>query len=119
MHLLFAVALTIADLQGHWIAARYADALASTRSPARAEKVDPPVAVTINGNRADVTSFHEGSWRIIKSVDAQAITASPLEAPDEKPQRLPLTVTRDAHGAVTTIRVALWPEQPSTLRRID
>lgn len=119
MHCFFAVALTIAGLQGHWMAARYADALASTRSPSRAEKVEGPVAVTINGNRAEVTDFHEGSWRIIKSIEEKAIVVSPLEAPDGKPERLPLTVTRDAHGAVATIRAALWPEAPATLKRID
>jgi hypothetical protein len=119
MHCLFALVLTVAELQGHWITARYADALANTRSPSQAEKVAAPVAVTIKGNRADVTDFHEGSWRIIKSVDERTIVASPLEVPDGKAQRLPLTVTRDAHGAVATIRVALWPEQPATLRRID
>ncbi|MGH9421386.1 MAG: hypothetical protein ACRD3J_15515 [Thermoanaerobaculia bacterium] len=119
MHLLFAIALTIKSLQGHWISARYADALASMRSPSRAEKVDPAIAITINGNRADATSFHEGSWRIIKSVDEQAIVVSPLEAPDGKAERLPLTVTHDAHGAITTIRVALWPETMAAFRRID
>jgi hypothetical protein len=119
MHLLFAVALTIANLQGHWITARYADALASMRSPSRAEKVDPAIAITIHGNRADVTSFHEGSWRMIKSVDEHAIVASPLEAPDGKAERLPLTITRDAHGAIATMRVALWPDSLATFRRVD
>jgi len=119
MHYFFAVALTVAGLQGHWIGARYADALGSTRSPSRAEKVEAPVAVTISGNRAEVTDFHEGSWRIIKSVDERTIIVSPLEAPDGKPDRLPLTVTRDAHGGVTTIHAALWPESDVTLRRID
>jgi hypothetical protein len=119
VHLLFAVALTITSLQGHWIAARYADALASTRSPSRAEKVDPAVAMTIKGNRADVTSFHEGSWRMITSVDEHTIVASPLEDPKGKPERLPLTVTRDAQGAIATIRIALWPESLATFRRID
>ena len=104
MHCFFAVALTIAGLQGHWMAARYADALASTRSPSRAEKVEGPVAVTINGNRAEVTDFHEGSWRIIKSVEENAIVVSPLEAPDGKPERLPLTVL--AMRTVTSRRSA-------------
>ena len=119
MHLFFAVALTVASLEGHWLADRYADALASTRSPSRAEKVAPPIAVSIHGNRAEVTNFHEGSWRIIRSVDPETMSVSPLEAPDGKPERLPLTVTHDAHGAVATIHVALWPENASTLRRID
>ena len=119
MHFLFAVALTITSLQGHWIAASYADALASTRSPMRAEKVDPAIAMTIKGNRAEVTSFHEGSWRTILSVDEHAIVASPLEAPEGKPERLPLTFTRDGHGGIATIRVALWPDSLSMLRRID
>ena len=119
MHLFFAVALTVASLQGHWIAAKYADALASMRSPARAEKVESPVAVTIKGNRADVTDFHEGSWRIIKSVEERTIVVSPLEAPDGKPDRLPLTVTRDAKGDVATMHSALWPDASVTLRRID
>lgn len=119
MHCFFAVALTLAGLRGHWIAARYADALASTRSPLRAEKVEAPVAVSISGNRADVTDFHEGSWRVIKSVEERAIVVSPLEAPDGKPDRLPLTVTRDAHGVVTTMHAALWPDADVTLRRID
>lgn len=119
MQLLLAAALSVAVLQGHWIAARYADALASTRSPARAEKIDRPVAVTISGNRAEVTDFHEGSWRIIKSAGEHGLVASPLENPDGKAESLPMTVTRDAHGAIATIRVALWPQTPSTLRRID
>jgi hypothetical protein len=119
VHLLFAVALTITSLQGHWITARYADALASMRSPARAEKVDPAIAMTIKGNRADITSFHEGSWRMITSVDEHAIVATPLENPNGKAERLPLTVTRDAQGAVATIKVALWPETLATFRRID
>jgi type II secretory pathway component PulL len=110
MHYFFAVALTVAALEGHWIAARYADALASTRSPSRAEKIEAPVAVTIKGNRAEVTDFHEGSWRIIKSVEERAIVVSPLEAPDGKPTRRPLTITRDGHGAVIAIHAALWPE---------
>jgi hypothetical protein len=38
MHRFFAIALTMTALQGHWIAARYADALASMRSPSRGEK---------------------------------------------------------------------------------
>jgi hypothetical protein len=119
VHLLFAVALTITSLQGHWIAAKYADALASMRSPSRAEKVDPAIAMTIKGTRADVTSFHEGSWRLIRSVEEHAIVASPLEAPDGKGERLPLTVTHDAHGAIATIRVGLWPDALATFRRID
>ena len=119
MHLLLGVAVTIAALQGHWISARYADVLASTRSPSAADKVAAPIAVTIAGNRAEVTNFHEGSWRIIKSVDAQTMTVSPLEAPDGTPERLPITVTRNAQGAVSSMRVALWPHEPATLRRID
>lgn len=119
MHLLFVVALTLTNLQGHWITARYADALASMRSPMRAEKVDPAVAMTIKGNRADVTSFHEGSWRKIVSVDDHAIFASPLENPDGKPERLPVRITRDAHGELATLTVALWPDSVATFRRID
>ena len=119
MHFFFAVALTVAGLQGHWMSARYADALASTRSPAAAEKVEAPVAVSIKGNRAEVTDFHEGSWRIIKSVEERAIVVSPLEAPDGKGERLPLTVTRDAKGAVATMRAKLWPDADVPLRRID
>ncbi len=45
--------------------------------------------------------------------------ANALEDPRGKLERLPLTVTRDAQGAVTTIRVALWPESLATFRRID
>jgi hypothetical protein len=119
MHLLFAVALTVAALHGHWISARYADALASTRSPSAAEKVEAPVAVTIKGDRAEVTDFHEGSWRVIKSVEERAIVVSPLEAPDGKAERLPLVVTRDAHGDIATMRAKLWPDADVTLRRID
>lgn len=119
MHCFLAVALTVAGLQGNWMAARYADALAGTRSPLAAEKVEPPVAVSISGNRAAVTDFHEGSWRIIKSVEERAMVVSPLEAPDGKPERLPMAITRDAHGAVATIRTALWPSTEATLKRID
>lgn len=119
MHLLFAVAITLAALQGHWISARYADALASTRSPAAAEKVEGPVAVTIKGDRADVTDFHEGSWRIIRAVEEREIGVSPLENPEGKTERLPLTVTRDGHGTVTTMHAKLWPDADVTLRRID
>ncbi len=119
MSVFFAIALTIASLQGHWLSARYADALASTRSPSLAEKAEGPVAVTIKGNRAEVTDFHEGSWRIVKSVEERAMVVSPLEAPDGKPERLPLTVTRDTHGDVATIHAKLWPDADVTLRRID
>jgi len=119
MHYFFAVSLAVAALQGHWIGTRYAEALAGTRSPSRAEKVEGPVAVTISGNRAEVTDFHEGSWRVIKSVEERAIVVSPLEAPDGKAARLPLTVTRDARGAAATIHAALWPDADVTLKRID
>lgn len=119
MHFFFAVALTLTSLQGHWISARYADALASTRSTSAAEKVEGPVAVTIKGDRAEVTDFHEGSWRIIRAVEEREIGVSPLENPEGKSERLPLTVTRDAHGVVVTMHARLWPDADVTLRRID
>ena len=101
------------------MSARYADALASTRSPSAAEKVEGPVAVTIRGDRVEVTDFHEGSWRVIQAVEERAMVVSPLENPDGQGERLPLVVTRDGHGAVATMRAKLWPGVDVTLRRID
>ncbi len=111
--LLFSVALTLTDLQGNWMNAPYAAALARTRSPLRAERLGTPLSMTIHGDRADITTYHEGSWRRILSVEKESLVASPLENPDGKPETLPLAGTRDH------IYVELWPHTRVTYRRLD
>ncbi len=120
MHLFLAAALTLMELQGHWITARYADALADTRSPMRAARVARPVAFDFLDFRlADVTNFHKGLSRNVVSVDSHSLVVSPYQGPKEKTTRLPLKVTRGPNGGIATIHVQIWPNEPSTFRPID
>ena len=93
--------------------APYAEALAKTRSPLKAERLGTPLAMTIRGDRAQITTYHEASWRRILSVGAREIVASPLEDPDGTPEHIPLA------GSRSRIYVALWPHTRVTYRRID
>lgn len=93
--------------------APYAEALAKTRSPLKAERVGTPLAMTIRGDRAEITTYHEASWRRILSVGGKEIVASPLEDPDGDPEHIPLAGTRNR------IYVALWPHTRVTYRRLD
>lgn len=113
LSLLFAVALGLTDLQGYWINASYADALAKSRSPLQAERIGTPLSMHIAGDRAEITTYHEASWRRILSVSKSEIVASPLEDPDGQPEHIPLAGNRDR------IFVALWPHTRVSYRRLD
>lgn len=113
LSLLFAVALGLTDLQGYWINAPYADALAKSRSPLQAERIGTPLSMRIAGDRAEITTYHEASWRRIVSVTKTEIVASPLEDPDGTPEHIPLAGNRDR------IFVALWPHTRVSYRRLD
>src|SRR5258708_4762864 len=110
---LFAVALTLTDLQGNWMNSSYADALVKTRSPLQAERLGTPLSMTIRGDRAEMTTYHEGSWRRIISVGKGNVVVSPLEDPNGKPETLPLAGNRNR------IYVELWPHTRVTYRRLD
>jgi hypothetical protein len=110
---LFALALTLTDLQGNWMNAPYAEALAKSRSPLQAERLGTPLSMTIRGDRAEITTYHEGSWRRIISVGKGSIVVSPLEDPTGKPETLPLAGDRNR------IYVELWPHTRVTYRRLD
>jgi hypothetical protein len=110
---LFALALTLTDLQGNWMNAPYADALVKTRSPLQAERLGTPLSMTIRGDRAEITTYHEASWRRILSVGKGSVVVSPLEDPNGKAETLPLAGNRNR------IYVELWPHTRVTYRRLD
>lgn len=116
--MLLAAALTLADLEGDWIADRYAEALAKTRSPLAAEEIAKPRAMTIRNGRIDVTSFHEATWYAVRelaprggaSYDLRISAAEDAQSPATK--RLQVWVEKDSFTG------NVWGDEPTKFRRL-
>lgn len=117
--LLLAAALTLTDLEGQWISARYADALEKTRSPRAAEKLAHPRAMTVRNGRIEVTSFHEATWYAVRELTHRGGTSYDLRVSAAEDEKSPATKRLQVWIEKGQFTGNVWGDEPTAFRRID